>query len=147
MPEIPGKENNGRVTLVVFAKAIRLVLLNRRKKTTMSNNNTQTTDEQLSSDNQGGTLKTCVFLTGIQCRYSQVVYLEVPSDATEEEIMNLGESAWKQLAPPDEWVVDVAVQDVWEDEVDFDFSDVPDGAAIDARIARTNDGQLVVLAK
>ena len=113
----------------------------------MSNNSTQATDEQLSSDNQGGTQKTCVILRGtLSYRVSAVVYLEGPSDVTEEDIMNLDESVWGHLAPSDSWLPDFAVDSVWKDEVDFELSDASDVTNIDARVGRTLDGQVVVLA-
>jgi hypothetical protein len=91
------------------------------------------------------TTKVGVTLSGIQQRCSQIVVVEVPSDATQADIMNLGESAWRHLAPSDKWSPDDVSDDVWDDKVEFDFSDVTDEASIDARFGRTSDGDLVVL--
>jgi hypothetical protein len=91
------------------------------------------------------TRKTTVFFAGTHKVY-QMVTLEVPSDATEEEITDIDESAWKHLTPHSKWTLEPGVIDVWDNEVELELSDEPDDVTVDVRLARTIEGQLVVLA-
>lgn len=103
--------------------------------------------EQPSNVTPNETKKTNVFLDASQyLSTSAVVCLEVPVDATEEEIKALGNSVWKQLAPCGKWSLDSPLGCVWGDDVEIDVSDASDEKKTDARAARTLDGQLVVLA-
>ena len=86
-----------------------------------------------------------VFLRGIQ-RCVREVYLEIPSDIGEDEIMKFDRSVWEQVISPDAWeLYEVSVG--FFDGVGGEWSDDSEELRIDARIARTMDGQLVVLAK
>ena len=111
------------------------------------NNNNQPAIAQPPSVTPNETRKITVFLNGTQfIRASALICLEVPVDATEEEIKALEQSTWRQIAPTDRWSVDSPLDGLWNDDVDIDVSDASDVTRTDARVARTLDGQLVVLA-
>ena len=113
----------------------------------MSNNKTQSATTQPSNVAPDETRKTCVILSGNPyARAFSSVVVEVPVDATEEEIIAMGTSVWKSLAPPETWSVNYLMDDIWMEDVEFEFMNKPDDVRVDARLVRTIEGQLVALA-
>ena len=141
--------NHKRRVTIGTSAVIRLLLYEISR--TMSNEKTQPARSQPAVVAPKGT-KTIFVIPYIilECspyvRASSPVVLEVPSDATEEEIIAMGTSVWKSLAPPETWSVNYLMDDIWMEDVEFEFMNKPDDVRVDARLVRTIEGQLVALA-